>query len=259
MRQRRVTHAVRVLLSAAALSGLVACAEKAFAPGDAGSGLVRLSVVANISQQLKPVTRTVAMKVGYRRAAGAFMPLAEESIEVTSGDSVPVSLVADVTSCLSDPTHEGAANVCRLLVLVTLRDASGTTLDSATAGPIDAAPGTTPGTLTVTMAAVASVTMAPPGPDTLQTGATLQLSATAADAAGSTLDGRAVSWTSGSPSVATVSPTGLVTAVAVGADTISATIGGIRGTVALIVRVPTPTSTFALAWDRGSWDSANWQ
>jgi hypothetical protein len=56
-----------------------------------------------------------------------------------------------------------------------------------------------------------------------------QLTATTYDAAGNVLAGRAVSWATSNPAVATVSPTGLVAAVSGGASTITATSEGVPG------------------------------
>lgn len=63
----------------------------------------------------------------------------------------------------------------------------------------------------------------------LSVGATTQLTAVALDAAGLPLSGRTVSWASLHATVATVSPTGLVTAVALGEATIRATVDGVAG------------------------------
>jgi uncharacterized protein YjdB len=225
----------RALVVAAALGGVYACAEKAFAP-DAAS-VVRLNVMTDVSMQLSTVTRTVEIQVGYDRTNGTYVPLAGQSTPVTSGASVQVSLAVNVSSCLSDGNRDAAANVCPLLIVVWIKDAMGTTLDSTTTGPINAKPGTALNPLTVTMTAVGSVAVAP-GPDTLVTGATLQLTATPMDAAGNALSGRVVTWRSSAPSVATVSATGLVTAVAAGATTITATAGGTIGTALITVSVP---------------------
>src|SRR5262245_6577483 len=60
-----------------------------------------------------------------------------------------------------------------------------------------------------------SVVELSPGRDTLTyVGKTRQLSAVVKDASGATLSGRTITWTSSNTAVATVSPTGLVTAVA---------------------------------------------
>ena len=64
-------------------------------------------------------------------------------------------------------------------------------------------------------AAVASVTVTPPSVS-VETSRTVQLTAVLRDASGNTLTGRAITWTSLNPSVATVSASGLVTGLTVG-------------------------------------------
>ena len=70
--------------------------------------------------------------------------------------------------------------------------------------------------------AVASVTVAP-SRDTLLAGSAAQLTATAKDSLGNVLTGRVVTWASSNTAVATVNGTGLVTAVAPGQATVTAT------------------------------------
>ncbi len=66
-------------------------------------------------------------------------------------------------------------------------------------------------------------------------GATVQLAAEVRDQNGQVMAGAAVAWTSSDASVATVAPTGLVTAAANGVATITATAGSASGTAALTV------------------------
>jgi len=89
------------------------------------------------------------------------------------------------------------------------------------------------------VAPVATVTLTPASAN-LATGATQQFAATLKDAAGNVLTGRTVTWVSSAPAVATVSGTGLVTAVAAGSTTITATSEGKSGPAAMTV---TPTVT----------------
>jgi endo-1,4-beta-xylanase len=77
-----------------------------------------------------------------------------------------------------------------------------------------------------------------PGSSALIPQQTVQLSATARNAAGEALTGRAFSWSSGSPSVATVSASGQVTGVAAGTTTITATSEGKSGTATVTVQDP---------------------
>jgi hypothetical protein len=74
-------------------------------------------------------------------------------------------------------------------------------------------------------------------------GQAVQLTATPRDASGNPLAGRTITWTSGNLGVATVSAGGLVSAVAVGAVTITATSEGQSGTA--LVTVVTASSLWA--------------
>jgi len=88
---------------------------------------------------------------------------------------------------------------------------------------------------------VASVAVTP-GSATLNIAGAQQLAVVLKDAAGNTLTGRTVSWTSSSSGVATVSGAGLATAVTSGSATITATSEGKSGTAAITVPAPVVTS-----------------
>jgi uncharacterized protein YjdB len=90
--------------------------------------------------------------------------------------------------------------------------------------------------IAVSVVPVAAVAVAPASV-ALRVGATAQLSATATDSANNVLTGRVVTWSSSAPAVATVSATGLVSAVAAGSATITATSEGKSGTAAVSVTV----------------------
>jgi len=92
-------------------------------------------------------------------------------------------------------------------------------------------------TVTVTLLPVATVTVSP-SPAAVAVGSTTQLTATTKDALGTTLTGRVITWSSGNSSVASVSSTGLVTGVAPGSTTITATSEGKSGTSTVTVSVP---------------------
>jgi uncharacterized protein YjdB len=72
----------------------------------------------------------------------------------------------------------------------------------------------------------------------LTTGGTQQITATPRDAQGNALADRAVTWESQNTNIATVSPTGLITAVAPGTTTVAATSEGKVGTVTVTVTAP---------------------
>jgi subtilisin family serine protease len=83
--------------------------------------------------------------------------------------------------------------------------------------------------------AVASVTVTPDSADLALAG-TLQLSAVVRDAQGATLTGRPVTWTSAEPAIATVSATGLVTAVVAGRVQVTASVEGRSASTVVRVR-----------------------
>ncbi|MGE5801665.1 MAG: Ig-like domain-containing protein, partial [Gemmatimonadota bacterium] len=90
--------------------------------------------------------------------------------------------------------------------------------------------------VSIVNAPVASVTVIP-GTASLYVGRTAQLTATLKDSAGSVVTGRVIVWTSNAPSVASVSGNGVVTALAVGSATITATSEGQSGSAAVTVPV----------------------
>ena len=108
------------------------------------------------------------------------------------------------------------------------------------------------GTANVTVASstvpVASVEVAPTTAS-ISVGGTVQLSATAKDAAGQPLTGRAFTWASNAPTIAQVSAGGLVTGMAEGPATITATSEGQSGSASVTVTVSSQLSQL------GSWSS----
>ncbi|HET9013677.1 MAG TPA: Ig-like domain-containing protein, partial [Gemmatimonadaceae bacterium] len=91
--------------------------------------------------------------------------------------------------------------------------------------------------VSVSQAAVASVTVNLIA-GSLAVGQTAQATATALDASGKALSGRVVTWTITPTSVATVSSSGVVTAVAAGSATLTATVEGKSASVTVTVTAP---------------------
>src|SRR2546425_57199 len=87
---------------------------------------------------------------------------------------------------------------------------------------------------------VASITVSP-ATASVAVGQAVQLVATPKDASGIPLGGRVVTWATSNAGGATVSGSGLVSGVAVGAVTITATSGGVQGTAAITVTAPVST------------------
>jgi uncharacterized protein YjdB len=95
--------------------------------------------------------------------------------------------------------------------------------------------------VTVTPVPVSTVEVSP-GSSDLTVGQTATLSAVAKDAKGNVLTGRPVTWSSGAPTVATVSAAGLVSAVGAGNAVVFAVIEGKTGSASVNVRQIAVTS-----------------
>jgi hypothetical protein len=120
--------------------------------------------------------------------------------------------------------------------MVTARAAGATQITASSEGVIGAAPLSV---TTTTPVAVATVSVSPAS-SSLGVGGTVQLSATTRDASNNVLTGRVVTWSSANPGIASVnSSSGLVTAVAAGSATITATSETKTGTAAITVTAST--------------------
>ena len=102
--------------------------------------------------------------------------------------------------------------------------------------------------ITVQIPPVSSVTVTPAA-TTIIVGGTATLTATVKDANGNTLTGRTVTWTSSDETKVRVSATGVVTGVALGSATITATSEGKSGTATVTVSDGTPPTVSAVAPD----------
>jgi len=114
--------------------------------------------------------------------------------------------------------------------------AGGTVTVTATVSNV---PGTL--TLTITPRTVTTVTVSSPAL-TPQVGSAVQLAAEARDQFGDVVTGRMATWSTSAPSIATVSATGLLQALAPGAVTATATIDGVPGSLSMTVTPRTVAS-----------------
>ena len=112
--------------------------------------------------------------------------------------------------------------------------AEGTATITASAGDVQA---TVEITVVSAMQPVVSVEVSPSA-ETITLGGTLQLSAAAFDENGQAVSGAEFSWESSNASVATVDATGLVTGVAEGTATITASAGDVQGRAHIAVANP---------------------
>ena len=114
--------------------------------------------------------------------------------------------------------------------------ATGITPGTVTIGAISEGKNAT-ASLTVIPVPVASVDISPPLASTT-VGSTVQFTATPRDAGSNALTGRIVTWTSSDQTKATVDNAGLVTAVAVGLPTITATSETVNSSAAVVTIGP---------------------
>lgn len=224
--------AIATVSQTGVVSGVATGATQIAASSGGKSTLVPVTVNARpVSQvRLSPTTATVQ--------AGATTALVANPVDAT-GTTVPGRTISWNTSAPAIATVTSQGVVAGI--------APGTATISAT---VDGVAGTA--VVTVTAVPVATVTITPTS-GSLVVGQTLQLSAATASATGQTLTGRVVTWTSSASSVASVSSTGLVSAVAAGTATITATSEGRTATVQItvsaipvaLVRVTPSTETIA--------------
>ena len=99
--------------------------------------------------------------------------------------------------------------------------------------------------VTITTVPVASVSLLPASA-TLRRGMTVTLTPTLKDPSGSPLTGRVITWTSSDSTIARVSSVGVVSAIALGSATITATSEGRSGSASIAV-VPGPVATVRLS------------
>lgn len=168
---------------------------------------------------------TICKEAGVIAECVQSIAIAPPSAAIKVGDQV--LLAATVTGVsgkvLTDRTitwHTSNAGVATVdgSGLVTAEDTGVTTITAASGGATGTA------TVSVGPPAVARVDIA--GPTTVKAGATVQLTATLYDGAGRVLTGREIVWSTDNSGVAAVSQAGVVTGIAIGTATLTATSEG---------------------------------
>src|SRR5206468_146920 len=210
-------------------------------------------LVTGVAAGSATITATSEGKSGTARVSVAIVPVASVTVSPTA-PNMYVGGTVQLTATLKDAsgnvlsgraltwtTGNGAVGTVSASGLVTGVAVGAVTITATSEGQAGTA------AVTVSTVPVASVTVSPATAVVL-VGATVQLTTTLKDAAGNVLSGRSVTWASGTPAVATVSSTGLVTGVAASAATITATSEGQRGTAAVTVNlVPVASVTVSPA------------
>jgi trimeric autotransporter adhesin len=193
------------------------------------------------------ITATSEGKTGTATVTVTAVPVATVTVAPTS-----LPLQVGQTGTLTATTRDASNNVLtgRTIAwsssntnVATVSDAGVVTAVAPGSATITATSEGKSGTATVSVTAVpvASVVVSP-STVSLTTGGTQQITATPRDAAGNALTGRTVTWQTSNANVATVTQTGLITAVGVGSANVTATSEGKVGTVTVTV-TPAPVAT----------------
>jgi uncharacterized protein YjdB len=200
-------------------------------------------VVTGVAAGTATITATSEGKSGTSTVTVTALPVASVTVSPTT-----LSLLAGQTGTLTATVRDAANNV------LTDRQVTWTSSNTAvaTVAPNGSVTAVAPGTATITAASEgrtgsATVTVSPvpvanvtvsPSTVSLTTGATQQITVTTSDASGNVLTGRTVTWQSANTAVATVTQSGLITAVGPGSTTVTATSEGKTGTVSVTVTPP---------------------
>jgi uncharacterized protein YjdB len=213
------------------------------------SGMSKGSAV--ITARISNKQATASVNVLATPAATITVTLATSTLEVGQTTQATAS-VADATGApvispvIAWQSSNPAIATVNATGVVTAVARGSATISAISDGKTGGAP------LTVAAKSVAAVALSP-NPAAALPGQTVQLTAVAKDAQGLAIPGKTFSWQSSSAAVATVSSAGLVTAVASGSATISASVDGVTGTAQfsttqltvsnLVVNPPTATVT----------------
>ena len=198
------------------------------------TGLVTGKVVGAVVITAAAEGRTATVTVNVRPVPVATVTVTPNPLDLVLGTSgTLVATTRDANgAALGRPVTFSSSNTA---VATVSASGSVTSVSVGTATITATSEGKT-GTATVNVmpAPVASVTVTP-STATVEAGETTALSATVKDANGQTLTGRTVTWASSDGTKATVNGSGVVTGVAVGSATISATSEGKVGTATVNV------------------------
>lgn len=190
------------------------------------AGSVRLALVVRVGS----AATAMRVQATYARAApGAAavadgplldttVPLAPGAVPPSSeeGNEVNVPLTLELAPCLVDPQRTPGGRACTVTLRFTLLEGA-QVLDEASAGPLVLRPGETASLPPVTLREAAAVQVGTAISGPLAVGGTRQLLARALSVTGAEMPLHQVTWTSSMPGVATVTLTGLPTAMAAGA------------------------------------------
>jgi len=214
------THSNAVAI-AVAIMGVLSCSDKNAVAPDIASGVGGIDAVIS-SVSVSVASSSIAVGDSTRATATLRDRRGRVATNGTVAWSSSNSAVATVSSSgLVRGVSAGTASI-----IATRGSLSGSALVAVTQPVVSTAP-------------VASVSVALAS-NSLIVGGSTQATATTRDASNNALTGRAVTWSSGSAAIATVSGSGLVTAVAPGTTNIIASSEGVSGSASLTVSAAPP-------------------
>jgi hypothetical protein len=239
---RRALGALSIILAA------IGCLDDTLVA--AGSPNVRATLSANVVGAM--VGGTVRIRVGYRTSRQQFvaLPSSPEQIDVAPATTVVLPLTVDIGACLADDERAPVGEAgCRLVIELTLSDASGGVVDSqtreATGEPV--MPGGAVNFGAVTIGVTVSTVAVAPSSVSLTVSQEQLLTATVRDAAGAVVTSVPVSWSTTDATVAQLTATSgssvTVRALKLGSATIRASANGKASNDVRISVIPPPPLT----------------
>jgi len=220
-------------------------------------------LVTAVAAGIVTITASSEGKTGSASVTVSAVPVASVSVSLASS-SISTGATTQATATLRDANNNvltgrvvawSSGNTAVATVngngLVTGVGAGTTNITATSEGKTGNA------SVTVTVVPVASVSVSLAS-SSISAGATTQATATLRDANNNVLTGRTVTWASGNTSTATVSSSGLVTGVAAGTTSITATSGGISGAANVTVTAAQGSNTvFSDDFEAGTFSKWN--
>ena len=207
-----------------------------------GSATIRATVETKIGDATATVTSVAVYTVGVSLPTQTMTP--GQTIQATAVPKDASNNVLTGRTATWSSQNPTVATVSSSGLVTALT--AGSAIIVATVESVKGDAGVTVSSTTSTAtAAVVSVTLAAPS---LTTGQTTQATAEVRDASGNVLTGRPVTWASLAPTIASVSATGLVTALAAGTASIQATVDSKTGAANVTVSAPStaPVATLTV-------------
>lgn len=250
---RSVFRTLAGLTAVAAALALTACdsVSNMLSPGQpAELAPARLALNATIPRFQGSGFAQVQLRVlaEYQRVESGFQSLDTQLFPLSDAATQQVPISLELSACLADPQRRDAAadpGACFVRLTLSLIG-DGRVLDDVVLSVMRLAPGVTstvaqPVLLSelqsVQIIAAGQVPL-PPSGLSLTEGGSFALAAVVKDGSGSVVTGRTVTWSSNNTAVATVSATGVVTAVAAGSTSVVVSTGGVSAQLPVTVIPP---------------------